>query len=65
MVVSGDDTLLRTPSDLDEELFQEIINKSGLKCDPIVGTGTGLFSFGGVKGAHLLRRHFMPDYTTQ
>lgn len=63
IIVCGDDTMLRAPMGVNEELLMSIVNRSGMKMDTLIGTGTPFWSQGDVKGAHLLRRHFNRDYS--
>lgn len=41
VIVSGDDSMVRVPMDVDEDILMDCIRASGLKCDTIVGQGTG------------------------
>lgn len=64
VIVSGDDSTLKVPKNINESLLWDVIQSSGLKCDPIIGTSTALVSNHEHKGAHLLRRHFTSYFST-
>lgn len=64
VVVAGDDAIVRMPVDVDEDVIMNIINnESGMKLDDLRGTGTGFLSSSTYKGANLLRRYMLPDYS--
>jgi hypothetical protein len=64
IIVSGDDTILRTPADVDEDILMEYVVLSGMKCDDLRGSGTEFWSTSTHLGCHLLRRHFYEDHST-
>lgn len=61
IVCSGDDTLIRVPSNLDVRLFQECIDASGMKSKPFVDTLGFFNTTDGRNGGCFLRRRFQTD----